>query len=110
MDFRDDNSYRAGSINTAWTTNDGWLPIENTTNDFSATFDGNGHTISNLMINREGASDIGLFGVVSGSKIANIGLLDVDITGNNDVGGLVGESGSGYHHEQLCHRFCFRGW
>ena len=95
LDFRDDNSYRAGSINTAWTTNDGWLPIENTTNDFSATFDGNGHTISNLMINREGASDIGLFGVVSGSKIANIGLLDVDITGNNDVGGLVGESGSG---------------
>ena len=58
---------------------------------FSATFEGNGYTISNLMIDRSGENNIGLFGGARG-KIANLGLRNVDINGLDDVGGLVGSN------------------
>ena len=95
LDFMDDDSYRAGSRNNAWTTGAGWEPFGNSFRvAFVATFDGNGYTISNLMINRS-ADFIGLFGVVAppqgvANRIANLGLLDVDIRGREEVGGLVG--------------------
>jgi hypothetical protein len=66
---------------------------------FSGTFDGNGHVIFNLTINRTtsgyGDKYLGLFGVVSSSgQIKNLGLKDVEIKGNfsglSSVGGLVG--------------------
>ncbi len=60
---------------------------------FSGVFEGLGHTISNLNINKTGDSNyIGLFGNNSGT-IQNVGLTNVNInvTGNsNYVGGLVG--------------------
>ena len=53
LDFNNASSYRSGSINTAWTTGDGWQPIGTSSEVFfDATFNGNGYTISNLMINR----------------------------------------------------------
>ena len=53
----------------------------------------NGFTIANLQINRRGSDDIGLFSRLSASAtIRNLGLLNVDIKGNNDVGGLIGEN------------------
>lgn len=58
---------------------------------FQGTFDGNGHTIKNLTINRPDEDNVGLFGAVNDSaKIQNLGLTDVDVTGNDYVGGLVG--------------------
>ena len=56
-------------------------------------FDGNGNTISNLMINRSGSNRIGLFGYTNDkAEITNIGLLNVNVIGNDDVGGLVGRN------------------
>ena len=46
------------------------------------------------MINRENANNIGLFGDTFGPRIANLGLLDVNVRGGNSVGGLVGNSAS----------------
>ncbi len=62
---------------------------------FSATFDGNGHTISNLYVNRhpdnpEDSAPAGLFGSAAGSIIRNVGLVDVHVDGLATVGGLVG--------------------
>jgi filamentous hemagglutinin family protein len=58
---------------------------------FAGTFDGLGHTISGLTINRPQASNIGLFGYTyTTSTIRNIGLLGESIEGQSDVGGLVG--------------------
>ena len=78
----------------------GWEPIgDNSTfssSRFTAIFEGNGHTISNLFIDR--SSDyVGLFGFVSGSTAAlrNIGLLEVKVRGNSSVGGLVGDTREG---------------
>ena len=93
LDFAETNSYRNGRINTAWTTDAGWLPIGTSREPFNAIFEGNSHTISSLMIDRRGVDDIGLFGVTSSdSMMTNIGLLNVVIRGRDSVGGLVGEN------------------
>jgi probable HAF family extracellular repeat protein len=57
---------------------------------FAGFFNGNGHTISHLMI--AGESYLGLFGKLEdGANISNVGLEDVDVHGKGwDVGGLVG--------------------
>ncbi|WP_309916018.1 MBG domain-containing protein [Xanthomonas sp. 1678] len=58
---------------------------------FTGTFDGLGHTISGLTINRPGSNNVGLFGYTyTTTTIRNIGLLGVSIQGQSNVGGLVG--------------------
>lgn len=44
----------------------------------TGTFDGNGHTISNMTINRHG-----LFGVINGGTVKNIGFENLALTGGN---------------------------
>ena len=58
---------------------------------FSAKFNGNGHAIANLMINRNSANGVGLFGDTSGG-ITNLGVLNVNIIGFSSVGGLAGSN------------------
>ncbi|CAG7651327.1 hypothetical protein PAESOLCIP111_06294 [Paenibacillus solanacearum] len=67
----------------------GWEPIGDAAHPFTGTFDGNGHVIRNLFIDRENEDDIGFFGVASGT-IKSISLTNMDITGKRTVGGLVG--------------------
>jgi len=58
---------------------------------FSGHFDGQGHAIRHLHI--QGRNYLGLFGKLgSFAVIASLGLEDVDISGNQAVGGLVGEN------------------
>ncbi len=71
----------------------GWNPIGDNTNRFIGIFDGKGFTISNLYINRPSQNNVGLFGYANNATIKNIGLKDVDITGRNSTGGLVGYNG-----------------
>ena len=110
-----------GNRNDTYNTGAGWLPIGGR---FGAVFEGNGHTIANLFINRGDTDDVGLFGAVSGA-VRNLGLADANVRarggaatgalagtlvrnssisaswstgsvgGSEAVGGLVGESGSG---------------
>ena len=97
LNFATTQSY----INTAnkekWTTGVGWLPIGNVNNAFHNTFEGNGHTISKLIINRPGMDYVGLFGYAGNrssdkkATIVNLGLLNIKVKGNDRVGGLVGE-------------------
>ncbi len=76
----------------------GFLPIGRVVDTkFQGNFDGNGHVIKGLYINRPSTMNVGFFGVVGGSgtrvpSIKNIGLIDGSITGgsSNSVGGLVG--------------------
>lgn len=73
---------------------EGWSPIGNSDSHFEGKFDGNGHEIVGLQINRSDTNWIGLFGVLSG-VIGNVTLTHVDITGNRRVGGLVGRNSIG---------------
>jgi hypothetical protein len=57
---------------------------------FYGFFDGAGHVISNLTIVKPVKSHVGLFGVIGGGQIKNLGVVNVNAIGFGDVGGLVG--------------------
>ncbi len=62
-----------------------------TGNAFSGTFDGLGHTISDLTINRPSTHYVGLFGYVNPTAVMrNVGLTGGSMRGNQLVGSLVG--------------------
>ncbi|MDD3284707.1 MAG: GLUG motif-containing protein, partial [Patescibacteria group bacterium] len=101
LDFNDFSSYDSTTSTTgyetvedfqvAMTNETGWFSIGTNAAKFTGTFDGNGYTISNLFINRPETDYIGLFGVTNSDAILiNIVLEDVNVTGHNFVGGLVG--------------------
>ncbi|MCT7517396.1 beta strand repeat-containing protein [Aliarcobacter cryaerophilus] len=86
------------SATSSWNSNGsggyyGFNPLGNSSNSFTGTLDGLGFTISDLYINRPTQDDIGLFGYTNNATIKNIGLENVNISGNNYVGGLVGMNG-----------------
>ena len=71
-----------------------WTPIGTSTRKyFEGTFDGDGHTISNLTINTN-ASYVGLFGATSGATLKNVTLDNPQVqnnaTGASNTGALVG--------------------
>ncbi len=97
LDFDDAGSYASGAVNAKWTGGAGWLPIGLTSDPFRTTFDGNDHTIANLYINRSGLTDpgaVGLFGRAAfRATVRQVGTIDVDVTGVENVGGLLGQNG-----------------
>jgi len=73
----------------------GFAPIAN----FGGTFTGLGHVINGLTINRPLQSNVGLFGITnSGSNIRNVGIVGGSITGQYNVGGLVGVNSGTLSH------------
>ena len=52
----------------------GWLPIGTSSSPFKGTFNGNGHTISGLFINRSSTDYVGLFGYIQGATIQNLNI------------------------------------
>ena len=93
LDFKSTGSYASGAVNNKWTSRNGWLPIGfDRRMQFRATFDGNEHIISNLYINRSSESGPGVGGLFGSSRgtIIRTGLVNVDITAEERVGGLVG--------------------
>ena len=75
----------------SWNNGAGWNPIGNETTAFRATFEGNGHTVRNLFINRPTTRAVGLFGYTwPASAIRHVGVTQADVTGSVSVGGLVG--------------------
>lgn len=72
-----------------------WVPIGYNGKIFNGKFDGKGHTVSGVWIDRAGIDNIGFFGQISTSaKIENllVGIDEKGITGETKVGGLVGAS------------------
>jgi len=76
----------------------GFSPIGFNDVAFIGTYEGNNHTINHLYIHRpdDDYNAQGLFGLVKGATIKNLGVIAVDITGDGSVGGLIG-SGSTYN-------------
>ncbi|MAK92314.1 MAG: hypothetical protein CMI13_13890 [Oleibacter sp.] len=78
-----------------WNEGLGWQPIGTESNPFGTVFEGNGHSIKNLYINRPDSNDVGLFGYVRLSTgIRNL-ILDgalTSVTGKDYVGLLTGHS------------------
>ena len=83
------------SATSGWNGGAGFVPIGNNTL-FTGGFDGLGHTVTGLYINRPTTTYVGLFGYASnGSMIRNVGMVDVNITSGRYVGGLVGWNNGG---------------
>ena len=78
---------------SAWDGNHGFKPVGDSGSSslFRGKFDGLGHKISNLTINRPDTDNVGLFGQVwDGAFIRNVGLVNPDIVGQSYVGGFAG--------------------
>lgn len=68
-------------------------PIGSLDNPFTGNFSGQGHTISNLLINRDKSDKgVGFFGAIKGSKITNLNIKNANITGGSVIGVLVGHA------------------
>ncbi|MBE8951553.1 MAG: hypothetical protein SR1Q7_00205 [Quinella sp. 1Q7] len=66
-----------------------WTTIGYRDNPFRGTFDGDGHTISNLTITGK-SKYVGLFGNVGkGGTVQNVTLDNVNVSGKDSVGGLI---------------------
>ncbi|MBX2877615.1 MAG: Ig-like domain-containing protein [Saprospiraceae bacterium] len=69
----------------------GWLPIGTLSHPFTGTFEGNGFTITGLMVQRTLRTNQGLFGVLAGNgAIRDLHLVKADVTGGSPIGALVG--------------------
>ena len=83
-----------------WNNGEGFKPIgidstgkvivENRKYGFHGNFDGLSYNIFNLNINRTGAVNVGLFGVLHEAEINNVTFVGGAITGGNVVGSLAG--------------------
>ena len=73
-----------------------WTPVGNYDNQYTGTFDGNGHTITGLTVNQGRTDNVGLIGGLgTGGKVQNVTLTDVSVTGYMNVGGVVGANDKG---------------
>ena len=77
-----------------------WTPIGiDLTKRFSATFDGNGYTISNL--NVEGVKNVGFIGYAAyGGNVQNVTIKNAFVQGNDYAGAIMGR---GYTDITNCH-------
>lgn len=97
-----DNHYiQTSSIDASdtqfWDDGEGFMPIGNSVNKFTGTYNGQGFSISNLSINRASSDEIGLFGDIgqaSGYRatIQNLSLVNASVTGKDQVGLLAGRA------------------
>ncbi|MDZ7723535.1 MAG: GLUG motif-containing protein [candidate division KSB1 bacterium] len=96
-----DIAFDATEINVDWNGDgstgpaEGFSPIGNNTTNFTGSYDGQNHTIDNLFINRLFEAYIGLFGNTMNAIIRNLGVTNIDITGDYYTGALIGSSESG---------------
>ncbi|PZU88317.1 MAG: hypothetical protein DI528_05505 [Shinella sp.] len=68
----------------------GFVSIGSAASNFTGSFNGQGHTITGLTINRAATDYVGLFGYTNGATISNVKLSGGSITGNDGVGALIG--------------------
>ncbi len=61
-------------------------------NFFRGNYNGNNHTISHFYVNLPESEYVGLFGYTYGATISNLNIQDIQVYGNEKVGGLVGRT------------------
>jgi prepilin-type N-terminal cleavage/methylation domain-containing protein len=97
--YKDPNTIVFGDINgngtvegllTELSSGAGFVPIGTEINKFSGRILGNANCIFDLFINRPTTAFAGLFGYNNGATIRALSLNNVNITGANYTGGLVG--------------------
>ncbi len=107
LNFSDVDSYVGGSENMeAWTTGSGWTPIGscstfNLCSSYTGTFEGNNHSIADLLISAgDDVNGVGLFAALAG-RIQNLHLLNANITGGGNYVGMLAGYGRGGYFENV---------
>ncbi|AGB17019.1 WD40-like repeat protein [Halovivax ruber XH-70] len=77
-----------------WNGGAGFEPIGASDVTFRGAFDGAGHEISNLTIDRPEKDDVGLFGSLEDGEVRNLTISDASVAGGDDVG-LIGSVDGG---------------
>ena len=88
------------SATVGWNGGQGFAPIGNSgdSEPFTGTFNGFGHIISGLYINRvitrvaPDVYNLGLFGCINGATIRNVSLTGLDYTGTSGGAGTIGKA------------------
>ncbi len=90
LDFDENGDGIIDSLDaTYWYDGAGWQPINH--NGGAITFEGNGYTISNLYLNCDNKSRVGLFSEIDSPQLLkNLNLTNVEVTGGHYTGALVG--------------------
>lgn len=75
----------------------------NTALAFTGTFDGNGHTLSNIKIDAADKDGVGLFGCMTGegSWVKNLKVENISVKGGNYTGGVIGFADFGSYVEGI---------
>ena len=71
-----------------------WIPI-GATGEFQGIFDGQNHTISNLVVKTEGTTPAGLFGKVKSATVKNVTVVNADVQGHGSAAVVVAHAVSG---------------
>lgn len=92
-DYLDKHFILAANIDmSGFATGTGWEPIGDESDPFTGDFYGDGFTVSYLYINRPTTDQVGLFGYAAGAVFSDVLLTNMDVTGDDFVGGLVGKA------------------
>lgn len=78
------------SATAGWNHGAGFAPIGREGAPFTGSFDGRGHAIHGLFIERPGEDKVGLFGYARNATLRNVRLVGGHVTGGENVGALVG--------------------
>ncbi|MBS7778532.1 MBG domain-containing protein [Acidovorax sp. CCYZU-2555] len=82
------------SAASSWNSGQGLEPIQ-----FRGSFDGLGHTITGLTIDRPTESFVALFRFIGETgTVRNVGIVNADVTGQSRVGALVGQNSGNVSH------------
>lgn len=80
------------TLTSQWNDGKGFQPIGTDERPFTGTLAGKGHSITGLTVNRSELDNVGLFGSTKGASIAGVRLERVNVSGSDNVGGLIGHS------------------
>lgn len=95
LDFDNPSHYESDTLIDLLTQNEGWIPIGNRSSPFNVVFNGGGHTISNLFLDRNGKEN-GFFGYIDEhARLSNINLEIAFFATGSSSGGLVGVNEGG---------------
>ncbi len=95
LDFSNSADYSDASLKASVTSGSGWMPIGESGKPFATTFEGDGHVIKNLFLDRV-TDYTGLFRELNNlAKIQNLGIEIQYFSARDYVGGLVGNMNGG---------------
>ncbi len=85
---------------SSWNGAAGFPSIGKSSTSFDGNYNGQYHTISDVYMRYTEWNDVGVFGKTNCASIRRLGVINANITGNDNVGAVIGD-GSGDHNLYL---------